>query len=121
MEKSKPLTFSAILIMALPAILLANSKPLVSNIISSQRTDGNTPPPLNMVHIPGGSFQMGDSFSENSPDELPVHKVTLDSFYIGKYEVTNAQYCQYLNSALGNTIYISGGMVFGSENNQPYP
>ncbi|MHC4394375.1 MAG: formylglycine-generating enzyme family protein [Planctomycetota bacterium] len=76
--------------------------------------------PNDMVYIPDGEFEMGDHFAECSPTELPVHTVTLDSFYMCKYEVTNGQYCQYLNSALGSSIYISAGIVFGSVNNQPY-
>ncbi|MBU1706292.1 formylglycine-generating enzyme family protein [bacterium] len=42
-----------------------------------------------MVLIPGGEFIMG---IEGDGDNSPAHKVRLDSFYIGKYEVTNAQY-----------------------------
>ncbi len=59
--------------------------------------------PNDMVYIPDGEFEMGDHFAEGSPIELPVHTVTLDSFYMCKYEVTNGQYCQYLNSALGSS------------------
>lgn len=43
-----------------------------------------------MALIPAGSFQMG---SDNGrPDETPVHQVSLDAFYIDKYETTNADY-----------------------------
>jgi formylglycine-generating enzyme required for sulfatase activity len=73
-----------------------------------------------MVFVPGGSFQMGDSKGDGYSDEIPVHTVTLDSFYMGKYEVTNGQYCQYLNYALGSSIYVSSGEVYGSGNNQLY-
>jgi len=44
---------------------------------------------VEMVHIPGGSFQMG---SASERDERPVHTVTLSSFYMGKYEVTQEQW-----------------------------
>ena len=53
-------------------------------------------PPEGFVLIPGGTFQMGDSFSEGSSNELPVHSVTLSSFYMGKYEVTQAEWSQYM-------------------------
>lgn len=76
--------------------------------------------PSDMVLISGGSFQMGDSKGDGDSRELPVHTVTLDSFYMGKYEVTNGQYCAYLNSALGSSIYVSSGVVKGNGNNQPY-
>jgi len=43
-----------------------------------------------MVLIPEGAFLMG---SEDGPDnEKPVHQVWVDSFLIGKFPVTNAEY-----------------------------
>jgi sulfatase modifying factor 1 len=53
-----------------------------------------------LVYIPAGSFAMGDSLGDGDTDETPVHAVTLDSFLIGRYEVTNQQYCEFLNHAL---------------------
>lgn len=50
-------------------------------------------PPVNMVLIPAGEFQMG---SNKSDDEKPVHTVYIDAFYMDKYEVTNAQYKAFL-------------------------
>ena len=50
---------------------------------------------LEMVRIPAGSFLMGSPKTERSrsSDEGPVHKVTIDyDFYMGKYEVTQAQW-----------------------------
>jgi len=46
----------------------------------------------NMVWVPGGSFQMGDTVGGGNENELPVHTVTLTGFYMGKYEVTQEQY-----------------------------
>ena len=53
--------------------------------------------PLTLVRIPAGSFMMGAPDKENgahiSGSEYPQHKVTLYyDFYIGKYEVTQAQW-----------------------------
>lgn len=82
--------------------------------------------PSGMVLISGGTFQMGDSFSEGDSSERPTHTVTVNSFYMDKYDITNGQYCQYLNSVLGSSIYVADGgmyggdMVYGSGNNQPY-
>ncbi|MBL7800895.1 MAG: formylglycine-generating enzyme family protein [Chitinophagales bacterium] len=39
-----------------------------------------------MVFVNGGSFSMGSN--NGKADERPVHIVTLNDFYIGKYEVT---------------------------------
>ena len=41
-----------------------------------------------MVFVKGGCFQMGDIFGKGDDNERPVHKVCVDDFYIGKYEVT---------------------------------
>ena len=51
-----------------------------------------------MVLIPAGNFQMGDSFNEGDAGERPVHTVYLDAFYIDKYEVTNEQYKKFLDA-----------------------
>ncbi len=45
-----------------------------------------------LVLIPSGEFLMG---SDSEGDHNPVHKVSIDSFYIDKYEVTNAQYLEF--------------------------
>jgi formylglycine-generating enzyme required for sulfatase activity len=43
-----------------------------------------------MVFIEGGTFQMGDVYGYEN--EKPVHAVTLSDFYLGKTEVTQAQW-----------------------------
>ncbi len=40
--------------------------------------------------IPAGTFTMGSD--DDLPNEAPTHKVYLDAYYIGKTEVTNAEY-----------------------------
>ena len=46
---------------------------------------------LEMVRIEPGTFQMGSS--QGDSDERPVHEVTIrQGFYLGKYEVTQAQW-----------------------------
>ena len=50
-----------------------------------------------MVLIPAGSFEMGDHFSEGEEDELPVHTVALDAFYMDTHEVTVGQFKQFVN------------------------
>ena len=50
---------------------------------------------IEMVFVEGGTFQMGATSEQGSDaygDEKPVHSVTLSDFYIGKYEVTQAQW-----------------------------
>ncbi len=78
--------------------------------------------PEEMVFIPGGTFQMGDSFSEGNSRELPVHTVTVDSFYMGRCEVTNRQYCDYLNSAWPGQIKVVSDIVYAaSDSGNSYP
>jgi formylglycine-generating enzyme required for sulfatase activity len=50
--------------------------------------------PEGFALIPAGSFAMGDSFSERRGDdrELPVHTVYVSAFYMGRTEVTKAQW-----------------------------
>jgi len=73
---------------------------------------------LDMVSIPGGSFQMGsDSGNEV---ERPVHTVTLDAFKMSATEITNSQYSAYLNTAL-RTALVSvdtiAGRIIGAAGN----
>ena len=49
--------------------------------------------PPDMIFVKGGTFKMGSN--DGYADEAPVHSVTLSDFYIGKYEVTVAQYRQF--------------------------
>ncbi len=52
--------------------------------------------------IKGGSFLMGSNNGDN--DEKPVHVVYLTNFYISKYEITNAQFCVFLNDYKSNVV-----------------
>ncbi len=45
---------------------------------------------MDMVYVQGGTFNMGTSERYNG--DWPVHKVTLSSYQISKYEITQAQY-----------------------------
>jgi len=75
-----------------------------------------------MVPIPAGTFQMGDSFSEGNARERPVHTVTLSSFYMSKHETSNAQYCQFLNSALAQElITVNSGVVYKAGSGTTFP
>lgn len=47
---------------------------------------------LEMVSVPGGTFLMGSPNNRGDSDEKPQHPVTLASFYIGKFPVTQAQW-----------------------------
>lgn len=52
--------------------------------------------PEGMVLIPSGEFQMGSNDGEF--DEKPVHTVYVEAFYMDVYEVTNAQYKEFVDT-----------------------
>jgi len=58
--------------------------------------------PEGMVYIPAGWFEMGSSPDDGrlgmsiGVDELPLHRVYVKDFYIDRYEVTNAQFLDFL-------------------------
>ncbi|MDD7439840.1 formylglycine-generating enzyme family protein [Prevotellamassilia timonensis] len=49
----------------------------------------------NMVYVSGGTFIMG---GDDSSDQMPTHNVTLSSYYICKYEVTQALWQAVMDS-----------------------
>jgi formylglycine-generating enzyme required for sulfatase activity len=55
-----------------------------------------------MLQVPAGEFYMGSEIGRE--DEQPIHRVHLDEFYIDKYEVTNAQYADFLNNTKENHL-----------------
>jgi formylglycine-generating enzyme len=56
----------------------------------------------NIVFIDGGSFMMGsDKFY---PEEKPVHKVTVDGFWMDKYPVTNKAFGDFVSATNYMTV-----------------
>ncbi|MFM6621604.1 MAG: SUMF1/EgtB/PvdO family nonheme iron enzyme [Dolichospermum sp.] len=62
---------------------------------------------LEMAAIPGGNFMMGSPEDEKGryPSESPQHEVTVPSFLMGKYPVTQAQYQAIMGT---NPSYFKG-------------
>ena len=78
--------------------------------------------PESMVKIPAGEFLMGDHQGDGSSNERPVHAIFLDSVVMNKYEITNRQYCDYLNSAmLAGDIKVVEGRVYDFNDTGDYP
>lgn len=60
---------------------------------------------FDMVYVEGGTFTMGATSEQGSDaygNESPIHSVTVSDFYIGKYEVTQAQWRAVMGSNPSN-------------------
>ncbi|MCX7048235.1 MAG: SUMF1/EgtB/PvdO family nonheme iron enzyme [Candidatus Sumerlaeota bacterium] len=106
------------------------------NIVFTCEWTTQSPGMIEMVSISTGTFTMGNSGTGDDsaygyPDELPTHTVTLSAYQIGKYDVTNGQYCDVLNWALakgyvkgdssdsaysGGDVYASGQLLLAISN-----
>jgi len=74
-------------------------------------TFAEDPVPEGMVFVQGGTFLMGDHYNEGYSDELPTHNVTVSSFSISQYEVTQGEY----QTIMGN----NPAYDYGVGNNYP--
>jgi len=63
-----------------------------------QKTTGTTP---DTAPANGGTFQMGSTSGE--PDERPLHLVTVSSFCLGKYEVSQKEWAAIKGSNPSNS------------------
>jgi len=92
----------------MPAYPTTDSKATATPVTTAE-TNPTTPPttPEGMVYIPAGEFPMGCDPNHSGgekcwDDQLPLHTVYLDAYYIDKYEVTNDQMAAFLNSRGSN-------------------
>src|SRR4051794_13884495 len=49
-----------------------------------------------MVFVPSGTFRMGSD--RHYPEEAPVHRVSVDGFWIDRVPVTNAQFRAFVRA-----------------------
>ncbi len=79
--------------------------------------------PPRMVLVPAGTFQMGSTLG--AADEQPVHSVTVASFFIDAFEVTNARYQACLNDGGCTALRQNGsetrGAYFGNPEFNEFP
>ncbi len=99
-------------------------------VVAGQTTDAGTITMLPVsssvssiseVLLPGGDFQMGDHYNFVDPahpsDEIPIHAVSVSSFYVAVTVATNKQFLDFLNSSISqnlievrsNAVYAVGG------------
>ncbi len=62
------------------------------------QTTSNADVHHNMVLIQTGEFTMGTNDSNSFPNERPAHKVKVESFWIDKYDVTNAEFRKFVDA-----------------------
>lgn len=65
-------------------------------------------PEYDMVDVKGGFFSMGDVFDTTYSDGLPIHKVYLTKYQIGKFEVTQDLYTWIMEE---NPCTVLGGRL----------
>jgi len=83
----------------------------------SLRHDATTPAAAEgFALIPAGQFEMGDHHDlggrEHRNDEVPIHPVSINAYHMQRTEITNGQYCDFLNDAwAAKTIEMRDGQV----------
>jgi len=75
--------------------------------------------PEDFVRVEGGTFQMGSNSGDS--DEKPVHTVTVKSFSIGKYEVTQKEWYEVMGTTIRQQQTAAGGskLLYGEGDNYP--
>ena len=66
---------------------------------------GSQPPTGDFVYVEGGSFNMGAEIGGGDSDEMPAHPVSVASFYLSKFEVTQQLWVSVMG---GNPSYFKG-------------
>ena len=74
---------------------LPTETPIPTSVLGIGSTKISEKDGMKLVFVPAGEFTMG---SDTSSDEQPIHKVTLDAFWIDKTEVTNKMYALCVNA-----------------------
>lgn len=77
-------------------LALATTMGLISLVGPAAAAGSEERDPVEMIRIPAGPFLMGNPTGVGRPDEQPRRKIYVDSFFIDKYEVTNARYLSFV-------------------------
>src|SRR5437870_3314024 len=75
------------------AILLRPGEPRALSAETLARL--RTATPAGMVLVPAGPFRMGSNDPDADEDARPMRRVSVGSFYIGRTEVTNAEFRRF--------------------------
>jgi formylglycine-generating enzyme required for sulfatase activity len=63
---------------------------------SSEICREHSQPTQGMILLPGGAFRMGSD--DHYPEEAPVHRVTVDGFWMDQTPVTNRQFKEFVEA-----------------------
>ena len=78
------------------------SQPVSNATTDAARTAPLAPPGPDMLWIPGGTFAMG--CDKEYPEERPVHRVTVDGFWLDRTPVTNERFARFV-AETGHTTF----------------
>jgi len=89
-----------------------SSPPEAARTEAAPSLPGPAPFP-DMVWIPGGTFRMGSD--AHYPEERPVHRVSVDGFWIDRRPVTNADFARFV----GDTRHVTFAEIPPDPKNYP--
>ena len=80
--------------------LTAQQRNTLQERINNATQNCKRPIPDDMVRIPGGDFDMGDTFDDEGAgsDEKPTHRVSITTFYMSKYETSFQDFDAFCDS-----------------------
>ena len=84
----------------LPAASTQEKPTVKQRAVSAKTITGKDGAPK--VLIPAGKFWMGSPDGVGEKDEHPRHQVTLDAFYMDKFEVTVSKYAEFMRAKSRN-------------------
>ncbi len=68
---------------------------ILNELFENKKAENIVFPQVEMIRVWGGKFNMG--YYAGPENKKPLHTIYLNSFYISKYEITNKQFCVFLN------------------------
>ncbi len=92
----KPLPMKAASICVLLVAVFAGCRRQGPTATTTSPQTMTTKSGIEMVLIPAGTFAMGSD--KGTPDEAPVHKVSVGSFWMDRYEVVQEEFRKYQRS-----------------------
>jgi acetoin utilization deacetylase AcuC-like enzyme/formylglycine-generating enzyme required for sulfatase activity len=94
MDDSQPVKATCVGVLALLALAGCRRQGPTATTKAPQTT--TTKSGIEMVLIPAGTFEMGSD--KGTPDEAPVHKISVSSFWMDRYEVVQEEFRKYQRS-----------------------